>query len=222
MGACFIQHFQYDFRLLYLGQVSRLSLYKNKKIEKLKVIETLMMLKYQIIFSVVYFTLFIFLFFVGKYNGLIIQNNPESLFSKFVKVKLWIFGFIIFGILIFILKRNESIKDFYEYLYFGEYQFVIDGDFVSALFILSIGLMAPIEGGYRLVFKKKYEDLFYALVTLSVIFTFYICVFVVLPGKIFLIGTYDGHLNPKIVKMIKEEGRQEKYQIDLNLKEDGK
>ncbi len=49
MGACYIQHFQYDFRILYLDQASRVSLYKNKETKKLKFTETLIMIKYQII-----------------------------------------------------------------------------------------------------------------------------------------------------------------------------
>ena len=208
MGACYIQHFQYDFRLFYLDKVSRVSLYKNKETEKLKVIETLIMLKYQIIFSVVYFTLFIALFFVGRYNGLLIQTNPDSAFSKISKIIMWVIGALIFAVLVFVLKRKQELESFYSYYYLNNYQIIMDGHLISAIFILSIGLMVAVEGGYRLVFKKKYENAFYVIVFMSTIILFYLCVFIAIPERVYKIGTYDGHLNPKVIKMKKQEEKK--------------
>ena len=168
------------------------------------------MIKLQIISIILYLFFSIVFFIIGRKTAIKTINNPNNIYVKFANLLIWIFGIILFGFLIYIWKRLKKFnldENLFLFRIF-ELEINVDGNLLALLIIVVFSIFAFMEGAYRMVLKSKYEKYFYLYVAISSILLFYITFFVELPKKTFPIGTYDGYLNPKIVKMKIEEEKK--------------
>ena len=173
------------------------------------------MINLQILSMLVLFGLTVACFFIGRQTGLQVLKKSNGIYSRISKFIMWLFGafFLIFGV-IFLKNKSDFSLLYYNFNIF-EKTVVLDSSLAATIGMVMMALLMSIEAGYRLVFKKNYERHFYTLLLLCTGFFYYLLIYDELPKKVFPIGTYDGHLNPKIVKMKKEEEKRLEIENDL-------
>ena len=161
------------------------------------------MIKLQIISITLYLIFAIVFFVIGRKTAIKSRNNPNSLYVKFANLLIWIFGIILLGFLIYVWKRLKKLNldEILFLVRIFELEISVDGNLLALLILVVFSIFAFMEGAYRMVLKSKYEKYFYLYVAISSILLFYITFFVELPNKASPIGTYDGHLKPKVIKM---------------------
>ena len=156
------------------------------------------------------------LFYLGRLVGTQVHSHPNSLYTRLILITMRAFETVAFIAAFYFYKSQKNLELLHHQYIFLDFEIIIDGNLLGSIVLVFISLFATIEAGYRFVFKKKYERPFYAFLLLFSLVFYYFLIFIELPKKTFPIGTYDGHLNPKIVKMKKEEEKRLKIENDLN------